>query len=193
MSLITTKKNYNKAKSIYNEIDNDFNDLQSGEKEESEFILNQIINKLKLLKKHLRYIDLDDIKDNYEQKTIDAVMHNVNFIEDAAYYWERFFLQSKLNKELLDPLRLKYIPELHLAEEEKEKIGKNDLEIAKKFIGAAAHPDNIKEYEKALKRIALGTMTQQEFKRIFDVIKHKMLIKKSFQSLSNYKKENNES
>jgi len=187
MSLITTKKYYNKAKSIYNEIDNDYNELQSGEKEESEFILNQNINKLKILKKYLRYIDLDDIKNSYEQKIIDAVTHNVNFMEDALYYWERFFLQSKLNKELLDPLRLKYIPELHLGEDEKEKWGKTDLEIAKKFIGAAAHPDNIKEYEKALKRIALGTMTNREFKRIFDVIKYKMLSKKSFQSLSNYK------
>jgi hypothetical protein len=84
---------------------------------------------------------------------------------------------------------LKYIPGLNLSDDEISKWGGSNAQVAKKFIGVIAHPDNVIQYEKAIKRMALGTMTQREFQRIFDVIRHEMPQSK-FTSFKQYKKEN---
>lgn len=178
MSLQTTVKYYKKAKSIYNEIDQKYYDLQSKKSEESEFKINQMINRLKEFKKYLRYVDVNDLQDHYSDETINNVTHNVELFHDALYYWERFFLQAKYAKDLLEPLMHKYIKDLNLGEEEIENWGGSIESVARKFITAVTNPDNIIEYEKAIRRMALGTMTQKEFNRIFDVVKHKLVVTK---------------
>jgi hypothetical protein len=175
MSLKTTKENYKKAKSTFLEIDDIFQDLQSREIEESEFQLDQVLDRLKNFKKYLRNVDAADLAGIYEDKTIRAVLKNLDTMRDANYFWERFFLQAKYGKDLFDPIKLKYIPELNLSEIELKKWGKNNEQISWKFIGVITHPDNIKEYENKIKRMILGTMSRQEFKRIFDVLKYKMI------------------
>ena len=191
MSLKTTKENYNKAKSIYLEIDDAWSKLQSGDLEDSDFQINQLLLRIKDLKKALQYIDLNDLEGNYPQHTIDAVTKNAKLFNEAVYFIERFLLQSKYTKSLLDPIRLKYLPDMHLSDDEIEKWGGDLDKVAKKFIGAITHRDNIKEYENKIKRMAVGTMTIPEFKRIFDVIKHKMVVSpKKFESLANYKNDN---
>jgi len=175
MSLKATKDNYNKAKAIYKEIDDKYYDLQSGELDETEFQLNQLLNRLRDLKKYLKYIEVSDLEGNYEQKTIDAVKHNLETITEAAYYWERFFLGAKYAIDLRDPIRIEYIPNLKLGSYEMRIWGGNEREVAKRFIAAITHPDNIKEFERSIRRMALGTMSQKEFDKIFNVIKHKMI------------------
>jgi len=177
MSLKTTKSNYNKAKSIYREIDDLWYSLQSGKIEDSEFQINQILNRLKELKKALRYIDIQDLSGLYPDKTLTSVTNNTKTFEEALYFWERFFLASKLGNDMFDPLRLKYLPDLNLSEGDLHKYG-NLRNLAKAFIGAIVHPENIKEYENKIKRIIIGTMTSQEFRRIFETIKHKMIMPK---------------
>lgn len=190
MSLKLTRENYKKAKSIFVEIDDIFQDLQSEEIEETEFKLNQVLNRLKDLKKYLQKVDVADLAGNFDDKTIRAVLKNLDTMNDAVYFWERFFLQAKYGKDLIDPIRLKYIPELHLSDIESEKWGRSNERISKKFVGVITHSDNIKEYENKIKRMIIGTMTKQEFKRIFDVLKYKMITESmNFTSLDQYKYE----
>jgi len=178
MSLKTTVDNYKKAKSIYKEIDDLWYGLQSGSIEDSEFQTNQILNRLKELKRHLRFIDIQDLSGMYNDKTMTAVTNNTKTFEEALYFWERFFLASKYGNDLFDPLRMKYVPDLNLQPTEIDKFG-GEKGLAKSFIGAITHPDNIKEYENKIKRIIIGTMSPQEFRRIFDVIRHKMIAHKN--------------
>lgn len=174
MSLKTTKENYQEAKEIYKEIDDIFYGLQSGEIDDSEFQLNQLLNRLKDFKRKLKYVQPQDLVGAYPDKVVTAVTKNMKTFEEALYFWERFFLASKLGRDLLDPLMMKYIPDLNLSDQEIDKFGNKKL-LAKSFIGAVTHPDNIMEYENKIKRMIIGTMTSQEFRRIFDVIKHRMI------------------
>lgn len=189
MSLKTTRENYKKAKSIFYEIDNIFHDLQSEKIEETEFKLNQVLVRLKDFKRILRKVEIADLAGVFKDKTIHAVLNNLEKMRDANYFWERFFLQSKYGRDLFDPIKLKYIPELHLTDIESEKWGGSNERISRKIIGAITHPDNIKEYESKIKRMIIGTMTKHEFKRIFDVLKYKMIAESmNFVSLNQYKK-----
>jgi len=174
MSLKTTKENYQQAKEIYKELDDLFYGLQSGDIDDSEFQTNQILNRLKDLKRKLKYIRVQDLSGAYPDKVINAVAKNTKTFEEALYFWERFFLASKLGSDMLDPLTIKYIPDLNLSDKDIEKFGSIKL-LAKSFIGAVTHPDNIKEYENKIKRIIIGTMSSNEFRRIFEVIRHKMV------------------
>jgi hypothetical protein len=174
MSLKTTVNNYKNAKRVYQEIDNKFYDLQSKNLQESEFILNQLLNKLNTLKRHIRGINISDLTGKYPDKTIDAVTYNIEVFNDAVYFWERFLLGSKYAIGLRDPIRLKYVPGLNLENYELNKWGGSENEVSKRVIGTLTHPDNVLEYDRSIKRMILGTMIQREFNRIFDVLKHKM-------------------
>jgi len=187
--LKTTVENYKKAKSIYKEIDDKFSEHQQDRLDKSEFQINQILNRLNDFEKHLRYIQLDDLDGNYPSQTIDAVKHNTEVFQDALYYWKRFFLGSKYAIGLKDPITLKYVPGLNLESQELDKWG-GEEELAKKIIGTLISDLYVTEYEKSIKRMILGTMLQKEFNRIFDVIKHKMIVSpKKFISIDKYKLE----
>jgi hypothetical protein len=189
MSIKTSIENYRKAKSIYKEIDDAFYDLEIKKEEETEFTLNQLVNRLNDLRRSLKYINVSELEGNYTPETIEAIKYNINIFQEALFFWERSFLRAKYTKSLNDPVRLKYIPGLNLFDDETEKWGGSNAQVAKKFITAITHPDNVIQYEKAIKRMALGTMTQREFRRIFDVIKHEMKQSK-FTSFKKYKEEN---
>lgn len=191
MSLKSTIENYKKAKGIYKEIDDKFYDLQQGTLEDSEFNLNQILNRLNDFKKVLKYIQPEDLNGKYQEKTIEAVKTNTETFNEALYYWQRFFLGARYALNLKEPILFKYLPGLNLEPHELEKWGKTTKDVARKLIAALTHPENILEYEKPIKRMILGTMLQREFDRIFDLVKHKMIQspKKKFVSLDQYKKE----
>jgi len=173
MSLKTSVENYKKAKSIYLEIDDKFLALEKGEIE-GEFELNQLIKRTSDLEKTLRYVNLDDIKSNYPREKFEAVKHNFDVFTDAQYYWKRFFVGAKYASSLLDPLSLKYVPGLDLDFNELSRYGGNEKKLVKGIIGIITHPEHIMQYVNSIKRIVLGTMTQKEFNRIFDTIKHRI-------------------
>ena len=80
-----------------------------------------------------------------------------------------------------------------------KKWAKSEEELTGKFIGMITHPDNIETYRNQIRRMALGTMSLKEFKKIFDATKNKMIPdweeqrkhqKGKFQSFNQYKEEN---
>lgn len=177
MSLKTTVENYKKAKVLFTEIDNKFYDLQRQHIEETEFVLNQLLEKVNQLSKitSLRSINIDDLKGKFPEEKIQAVKQNLEVIIEASYYWRRFFLGAKYAMDLKGPVNDKYIPGLNLEDHTIAKFGGSIRKVARKFIGTLTHTENVLEYENAIKRMILGTMTQKEFNRIFDVIRHKMI------------------
>jgi len=188
--LTTTVENYKKAKDVYKEIDDKFYKIQHGEIEDSEFQINQILNRLKDFEKYLRYVQTKDLTEKYTKETIEAVNQNMEIFKEALYFWQRFFLGAKYSLGLKEPLIEKYVPGLNLEHHEIEKWGGSNKKVALKLIGALTHPDRVLEYEKSIKRIILGTMIQREFNRIFEVIKHKMIpVPKKFVSIDQFKKE----
>ena len=67
---------------------------------------------------------------------------------------------------------------------------KNEYEYAKKFVATILHPSNILQFMSQIKRMAIGTMSKNEFKKIYTTIKSRMsrLPKKQFESFEEYKK-----
>ena len=68
--------------------------------------------------------------------------------------------------------------------------------LANKFIEMLTHPDNIETYKNQIKRMALGTMSQKEFEKIYQATKHKMIhapkpktSQNRFESFDEYKNE----
>lgn len=192
--LKTTIDNYKKAKELYNDIDDQYYDLDHNIVKTSEFIIHQILIKLDTLEKYLKKIKLDDLNGNYDEETIEAVKYNYEIFEEALYYWQRYFLGAKYELSLNDPITLKYVPGLNLSQEELNIYG-GEKKLAKKIIGTLISDLYVKEYENSIKRIVLGTMHQNEFNRMFDVLKHKMFLpkedKEKFISLMQYKKDKN--
>jgi hypothetical protein len=182
--LKNTIENYKKAKEVYLDIDDKYYDIEQGNIKNTEFQIHQILNKIDYLKKILNDIDIDDLKGNYEQPKIDNVKHNIEVMQEATYFWERFFLGGKYALSLTDPITLKYVPGMNLdiSKEEENKL-------AKKIIGTLTSDLYVLEYENSIKRMILGTMHQNEFNRIYDVLKHKMVKPEKFISLSQYKKD----
>lgn len=192
--LKTTIDNYKRAKELYNIIDDKFNDIEYGNINNTEFVHHQILNELDELEKCLKKIKIDDIKNNYDNETIEAVTYNYEFIQEALYYWQRKFLGGKYALGLVDPITLKYVPGLDLNQEELDLYG-GEKKLAKKIIATLTSDLYVKEYENSIKRIILGTMHQNEFNRMFDVLKHKIILPKEdkdkFISLMQYKKDKN--
>jgi len=168
-----TVENYKKAKQLYNEIDESFYDIENGVLENSEFQINQILNKVNTLEKLLKFIDIEDLKEKYPPETINAVKENKEIFEEAVYFWKRYFLGGKYVFGLKDPIMLKYVPGLKLDQTELDKLGKSEETLSKEIIATLTSDLYVLEYEKAIKRIILGTMTQKEFNRLFDVILYK--------------------
>lgn len=174
MSLQTTIKNYKKAQTAYEEIDDTWADFENSDEQASDFELNQVLQHLKELKKYLKYVDVSDLEGEYSDETIDNVKYNLELMNDAAFFWGRSFLGAKYSKDLKDAVKLKYFPGLKLSDDEINRWG-GEKSLTNKFIGAITHPENIVEYERAIRRMALGTMSQSEFNKIFDVLKFKMI------------------
>lgn len=188
MSKETTIKHYRRAKEIFREIDERFHGFQSGTIEDTDFNLNEVINKLGELKRSLRYIVVSDLEGHYKHETIESVRHNTGIFKDALHFWGKFFLASKYAKNLKDPVTLKYVPDMRLEPRDIKRWGGSEKEVAKNVISTLVHPDNIERYERPIKRIALGTMSQNEFEKIFDVLRHKLTTHKAFESLDEYTK-----
>jgi len=192
MSLKTTVDNYKKAKAIYKAVDDQWYDMEQKGENITEFDINQLLNRLKDLKRHIRYVEIADLEGAHSQETIDAVKHNTELMQDALYFWERSFSGQKLASDLQDAVFQKYLPDANVPEKDLDTFGGNMKELGKRFIAAITHRDNVKEYERAIKRMNLGTMSQREFDKIYAVLKHKMIPAKKhkFQSRDDYKKEN---
>ena len=184
----TTIENYKKSKELYKDIDDRFYDIENGNIENTEFQINQVLIKLSDHEKYLKNIKLDDLTGKYETSTIDSVTHNTEIFKEALYYWNRYFLGAKYALGLKDPITLKYVPGLNIDSMELQKFG-GDKKLAKKIIGTLTSDLYVLEYENSIKRIILGTMSQNEFNKIFDVLKHKIIQPEKFTSLADYKKD----
>jgi hypothetical protein len=188
--LKTTIENYKRAKDAYKEIDDKFYDIENGQIEDSEFQINQILNRLGELKKYLKYIQIKDLETQYPPETIAAVKENTEIFQEALFFWKRFFLGAKYALALKEPLTIKYVPGLDLEPHELNKWGGTEKNLVKKIIGTLIHHNYIEEYEKSIKRIILGTMLQREFNRIFEILKSKMIQSPNkFISLDQFKNE----
>lgn len=176
MSLQTTITNYKKARSLYKDIDDKWYELQSGNIEPNNFLIDELIRKTERLNFFVSKIDVNDINtSDFSEKAKKAAIDNINIFKEAAYYLSRVFLGQKYYEDLESALAIKFVPKLNISPGKSKLYGAEDNEeLAKQIAGFMTKPENIKDYLNKIKRISLGTMSINEFKKMWELIKEQI-------------------
>jgi hypothetical protein len=167
----------------YKEVKDVFSKFENKEIQE-EHIIDDAINDIKTAQSLLRRLNIKDIYGEYEKSFIENIRLNIEFIKDAFEHFYEGFMGAKLYDEIIDPLRT-YIKKTHLLPSEYKKWAKNEKQLVVKFASTLVRHADL--FKNQIKRIALGTMSQKEFNKIFNTNKHKMIPLYTFESFSNYK------
>ena len=190
MSLSTTKDTYNKAFRLYDKLNDAWYELESGKGTNIEFEVDQLLRNLNTFGKLIEKIYIDDLKGNISQEQLEHVKHNKDL------FWQGFFMMSRHAKgikyadEIKAPLA-SYIYKLKVQPNEYRQFADDEQDLVKKFVAALTHPDNVMDLELKLKRIAKGTMSEKEFRSIYDTYKGYIIRasdkKGEFQSFNDYR------
>ena len=189
MSLNTTKSNYNKAYKLYDKINNQWSEVESGKSSDSDFNINQLLLNLRTFRKHLNGVYIDDLKGKISKESIDQVKHNMSLFNEAHYHIERKIKGIKYYDDIILPLG-KFIGDQKMHHPEFKKWARDNDELVKKFAAVITHVDNVLDYENEIKRMGKGKMSNKEFKKIFDTLKWEMipLPGMDFQSIEDFNK-----
>jgi len=193
MSFNTTKDTYNRSFRMYDRISDMWAALESGQSKNVEYDVDLLLKDLNIFSKLVEKIYVNDLKGKIPQEKLDQVIHNKELFREAMYYILRSAKGIKYNDEIRGPV-MSYILKLKPLRSEYKEIAQDEKELAKKFAGALTHPDNITDLELKLKRIANGTMSLNEFSKIFNAylgyIPQPKKETGEFQPLSDYKSRN---
>lgn len=192
MSVKSTIEFYKRAEYLHKQISDVFNEFEAGKipEEQQDTIISRTLDDISKLNNTLNKIDLHDLEDSYDVDTIEDVEHNVDFYYEAADYIEKVLTAKKYYDSLLNGVNA-LIKKMSPSQMDYNNYAKTESELAKKFTAMLLHPNNINQFTNQIKRMALGTMSQNEFKKIFFTNKKKMqkLPKRNFQSFDEYKED----
>jgi len=190
MSLRSSVEFYKEAKYLYNSISKVFDDFEEGNISDVQMdtIVERTLGDINRLNNTLPKISMRDLEEKYDKSTIEDVEHNVDFYYEAADYIEKYLLAKKYYNSLLNGVGV-LIKKLSIPQREYEHYAKNESELIKQFTAMLLHPNNIMQFINQIKRMAVGTMSINEFKKIFRTNKNKMqkLPEYNFKSFNKYK------
>jgi len=157
MSLKTTIDNYKYAEQLHELIDDVYNQFEEGGIPDLKMdtIINKTLNDIDRLKNLLNKINVNDLESNYSKSTIEDVEHNIHFYFEAAEHIEKKMYALKYYDKLLQS------SENYISNVDVEKMS------AREFTKVLLHSDNIMDFINHIKRIAVGTMSQNEFNKIY--------------------------
>ena len=192
MSLRSTIEFYKQAKYLHKSISDVFDDFEEGKisEEQKDTVISRTLDDVNRLNNILSKVNIRDLEGSYDKETVDDVEHNVDFYYEAADYIEKFLLGKKYYDSLLNGVTALF-KKLSPPYTDYNRYASTDNELAKKFTAMLLHPNNINQFKNQIKRMAIGTMSQGEFKKIFYTNKGKMqrIPRKSFESFKEYKDE----
>ena len=175
MSLKSSIENYKQAEYLYKTIDEVYTNFEEGKISEirQDTVRDKVLDDINKLYNVIDKVNLRDFEGQYSSDVIEDVKHNIDFIYEAISFIEKYLLSGKYYDSVLHSA-IKYINKMKLDDEAFKKY-KNKEELAKKFTGTLLHSDNIEKYINQIKRIALGTMSKQEFEKIFKTLEDKII------------------
>ena len=192
MSLKNSIGFYKESKYLYDSISKVFNDFEEGNISDIQIdtIISRTLEDINRLNNTLPKVNIRDLEENYDKETIEDVEHNIDFYYEAADYIEKYLLGKKYYNSLLNGIST-LVKKLSPSQNDYQKYAKTENELIRKFTAMLLHPNNIMQFINQIKRMAVGTMSTNEFKKIFYTNKGKMqkLPKRNFQSFKEYKKE----
>ena len=177
---------YLEIQNTYKTVNDIFSKFENKEipKDEEENIIDDAINDVKTARSLLKRLNIKDIYGEYEKTFIDTVRKNMEFMEEALNHIYDSFMAARLYDDILDPLRM-YIKNMNILPSEYKKWAENEQNLTNKFAAMLARHAYL--FKNQIRRIALGTLSQKEFIKIYKANKHRMIPTYTFESYSNYK------
>jgi hypothetical protein len=191
MTFINSIKNYSLAESLFDKIQDNFQKIEEKTSSEETYEIDKLIDDIKRVTNILNRINVDELSEQIEDEDKETIEFNINFIYESLDYMEKYLLGEKYRDNILVPIR-DYIKKMFLHSQDYSRWASDEDELAKKYAEMLTHPNNVLIFQNFIKRLALGTVSQREFLKIFNTNKHKMIPspKSSFKSFKDYKEEN---
>jgi hypothetical protein len=188
MSFITSIRNYGLAESLFDNIQETFEKIEEKTSEKLKYDMDKLSEDIKKLTNILNKINVDELTDEISEESQEDIEYNVNFMYESIDYMERYLIGEKHRDDLLIPVK-DYIRNMYLHSADYKKWANSEEELTKKYVEMLTHPNNSQTFKNQIKRIALGTMSQKEFNKIYQMNKHKMipLPENKFKSFKDYK------
>ena len=158
---------------MFPSITDEFAEIEDG-KELDSIQSERLAEKIKKALSLLRQIDTSAISTQVSEDTIETIEDNIGFMYEELLYIEKRLMADEYVDNLKTPVR-KYIKAIAGDPSNYREWAKDENELTQKFIAMLTSPDNIETYKNQIRRMAIGTMSEKEFKKIFNATKHKMI------------------
>lgn len=176
MSAKTTVEYYKQAENLWKSIDQVFNEFENGKVPDIRIdgVVTRTISDIGRLTALLRKVNVQDLEGQYDKNVVEDVKHNISAFYEAADYIEKYLIGKKYYDSLLNGVS-RFIEELNLDKANYKKWAKDEAELSQKFTAMLLHPNHINQFINQIKRMAIGTMSEKEFRKIYDTNKNKMI------------------
>lgn len=185
---IHIKKYYLVSEDLYPSIIDEFGSIEDG-KELNAIQSERLIENIKRALTTLKQIDTSAIGSVVSDEQKEVIEDNISFMYEDLLVIQKRLMADEYIDNLKSPVR-RYFKQIGGDPSNYKKWAKDEEELTNKFIGMLLQPNNIDMYKNQIKRMALGTMSLKEFKKIFDATKHKMIPipNYAFESFREYKR-----
>jgi len=175
---------------VYPQIIKEFEEIEDRyASDKSEAYVERFLEKINKTLRTLKNIDISSLDEIVTEEVIKVINHNIDYMYEELLNIKKRLEANDYVENLKSPVR-RYIRQMKEDPSNYKKWAKDEEQLVNKFIGALTNPDNFDMYKNHIKRMALGTMSLKEFKKIFDAAKHKMIPLPSyaFESFREYTK-----
>ncbi|HUW44228.1 MAG TPA: hypothetical protein VMW50_00380 [Dehalococcoidia bacterium] len=168
MSASRSEQNYKLAKSTFENIRDDFYEIENSKHADEGFMIDQTLEDLKVLNRYLGRINSDELLDSYDFDTVDTVEKNVSHMREASYFIERSIMSMKLYDKV-HPVLDQYMKSV-----EWKGIADTEDEAISKFGRFLTNEDNYANYKTIILNIVKGTMKKKAFEDLFNSVSSRM-------------------
>ena len=164
MSLASSEQNYKTAKGLYQDISDDFYEIENNSEQDDEYLIDQTLEDVKRLNRHINRINMEDLESEYDQEVLEILDNNIDTFREASYFIERALMSMKLFDKIHPVLR-EYISKVKW-----DTIANTQDEAEMKFGRFLTSEDNYQQYKTIIWNIVKGTMNKKQFAKLFDQI-----------------------
>lgn len=174
------------AQDTYKEVNAIFQKFENGEIPEDQLdnVIEDTLSEIKSVQSILRKLNVKDIYgEEYDDDFIQDIKNNIDFMEDAFEHFYEKFMSAKLFDEIIGSVR-NYIEDMKLSHAEYRRYAADEKQLADKYTAMLVKHASM--FKNQIHRIALGTMNQKEFVKIYKANRNKMIPLYTFESFTNY-------
>lgn len=168
MSIARSERNYKEAKTIFQDVKDDFYQIENSEISDEGYMMDQTLADVKKVIGLLGRIDVDSLLDKYDFDTVDVIEKNVQKMREGSYFIEKSLMSMKLFDELR-PLIGQYMKNVDW-----NSIANSQDGAETKFVNYLTSKDNYDKYKTIVNNIIKGTMKKKAFADLFDSIKNRI-------------------